>query len=123
MTYIYISIVYIGGYVNKPGVAVVFGAEVRRQSETSVLGERLYLRNGVFKLYLLRHERLNELFVRRHFGAQLLFIHLNRQSNKYIYRSGAKLSKTRRQSCTETETGAANGGTRGVTSLRSASSS
>jgi len=28
-----------------------------------VLGERLYLRNGVFKLYVLRHGRLNELFV------------------------------------------------------------
>jgi len=33
--------VYIGGYVNKSGVAFVFGAE-ERQSETSVLGERLY---------------------------------------------------------------------------------
>jgi len=50
------------GYVNKPGVAVVFGTE-GRQSETSALGERLYLRNRVFKLYLLRHGRLNELFV------------------------------------------------------------
>jgi len=57
-----ISYIYIGGYVNKPGVAVVFGAE-ERQSETSVLRERLYLRIGVFILYLLRHGRLNELFV------------------------------------------------------------
>jgi len=54
--------VYIGGYVNKLGVVVVFGAE-GLQSETSVLGERLYLRIGAFKLYLLRHGRLNELFV------------------------------------------------------------
>jgi len=54
--YVYIRYVYIGGYVNKPGVTVVFGAE-ERQSETSVLGERLYLRNGVFNgLYLLRHD-------------------------------------------------------------------
>jgi len=43
MGYVYIYIyIYIGGYVNKAGVAVVFGAE-ERQSETSVLGERLYL--------------------------------------------------------------------------------
>jgi len=34
---------------------MLIGAE-GRQSETSVLGERLYLRNGVFKLYLLRHD-------------------------------------------------------------------
>jgi len=54
--------VYIGEYVNKPEAAVAFGAE-ERQSETSVLRERLYLRIGVFKLYLLRHGRLNELFV------------------------------------------------------------
>jgi len=40
---------YIGGYLNKPGVAVVFGAE-ERQSETSVPRERLYLRIEVFKL-------------------------------------------------------------------------
>jgi len=41
--HILIDCVYIGGY--------------------SVLRERLYPRNGVFKLYLLRHGRLNELFV------------------------------------------------------------
>jgi len=47
-----IDCVYIGGYVNKPGVCyIVFGAE-GRQSGTSVPRERLYLRIGAFKLYL-----------------------------------------------------------------------
>jgi len=84
----------------RPRITVAFRAK-GRESEINVLRERLYLRH-LFTLYLSRYGRLNELFVLVRLNdssASLSNILPNRKLNKYINKSGAKLSKARRHSC------------------------